>query len=273
MRPYPQPSMISLWPRLGLVVLTLLARPAQTAAAPPAKETITLCYENVEVVPWRKANGGGLNFELLNLVAHQLDVTFDYRSAPWKRCLALIKGNEVGGVFAASFLPERLELAEYPGGSVPDIGKRLHIDHFVMLRKKGSRADWDGKAFSNVNGAIGYQLGYSIGNFLRSKGMQVDEGTQSPYTLVNKLLAGRLAAVAMGNSDATRVMGGPMAADLEAIPTPLLEKPYYLIFSHALVTSNPQLTARIWKTIEDVRNGPAYTKLVRDAEEAGRAAR
>jgi polar amino acid transport system substrate-binding protein len=269
-------SLLSLQSRrrqLGIALLALLATAPQLCVAATARETITLCYENVDVMPWRTANGKGLNFELLNLVASQTDIHFDYRSAPWKRCLALLKSNEVAGVFAASFLADRLEWAEYPGGTVPDTAKRLHIDHFVMLRKKGTQADWDGKAFHNINGAIGFQLGYSIGDFLRAKGMQVDEGTQSPYTLVHKLLAGRLAAVAMGNSDATRVMGGPLAAELEAVPTPLLEKPYYLIFSHALVGANPQLAARIWKAIEEVRNGPAYTKIVHDAEEANRTAR
>lgn len=269
---FPLPLLRQRRRQLAVALLALVGSALQPVAAAP-RETITLCYENVDVTPWRTSTGKGLNFDLLNLVASQLDIHFDYRSAPWKRCLALLKTNEVGGVFAASFLTERLEWAEYPGGNVPDIGKRLHIDHFVMLRKKGALADWDGKAFRNINGAIGFQLGYSVGDFLRGKGMQVDEGTQSPITLVQKLLAGRLAAVAMGNSDATRVMSGPLAAELEAVPTPLLEKPFYLIFSRAMAASNPQLTARIWKTIEEVRNGPAYTRLVRDVEEAGRSAR
>ncbi len=269
----PLPSTLSCWRHLAVAMLALLLGAPSMCAAAPARETITLCYENVDVVPWRAsaAKRKGLNFELLNLVASQLELNFDYRSAPWKRCLALLRSNEVGGVFAASFLTERLDFAEYPGGHVPDASKRLHVDHFVMLRKKGSPAEWDGKAFRNINGAIGFQLGYSVGDFLRAKGMQVDEGTQSPYTLVNKLLAGRLAAVAMGNSDATQLMNGPLAAELEAVPAPLLEKPFYLIFSRGMVAAKPELAARIWKAIEEVRNGPAYAKIVRDAEEANRS--
>ncbi len=258
---------------LCLILPALLVAGLHHAAAARARDTVTLCYENVDVTPWRTVNGKGLNFELLNLVATQADVKFDYRAAPWKRCLALLKNNEVGGVFAASFLPERLEWAEYPGGATPDVNKRLHIDHFVMLRKKGSTADWDGKNFHNINGAIGFQVGYSVGDFLRAKGMRVDEGTQNPYTLVNKLLAGRLAAAAMGHSDSTRIMSSPLAAELELVQAPLLEKPFYLIFSKALGAAKPELTARIWKAVEEVRNGPVYTKLVRDAEEASRAAR
>ncbi|MES2324173.1 MAG: transporter substrate-binding domain-containing protein [Pseudomonadota bacterium] len=230
-----------------------------------ARDTITLCFERQEVLPWRTLTGGGLNFELLNQVATRLGITFEYQSMPWKRCLEQLKANEVGGAFAVSFAQSRLALGAYPGGSVPDPDKRMHVDRYVLMRKKGGRIGWDGKAISNVDGAVGFQLGYSVGEFLRGMKVPVDEGSQRASELAQKLIAGRLSGAALGGGDAANLMNGPLASQLEVLPAPLIEKPYYLVLSHALVASNPQLAERIWKGVEEARNSAAYRKLLRDA--------
>jgi polar amino acid transport system substrate-binding protein len=152
-----------------------------------AKETISLCFERQHVPPWRDLNGGGLNFELLNLVAARLDITFDFQSMPWKRCLEQLKANQVGGAFAVSFLPSRLEIGAYPtlpGGTQADPSKRMHIDSYVLVRRKGSRVEWDGKAIRNLDGAVGVQLGHSVAEFLRAQTVPVDEGIQRASELM-----------------------------------------------------------------------------------------
>jgi polar amino acid transport system substrate-binding protein len=236
-------------------ILLALSLPAS------ARETVTLCFEAQDVLPWRTEKGGGLNFELLKLVEKRLDIQFDFQSTPWKRCLAQLKANAVDGAFAVSYKPDRRELGEYPGNDSVDASKRMHTDTYVVLRRKGSKVGWDGKTFSNLDGAIGFQLGYSVGDVLRAQNVEVDEGSQRADELARKLLAGRLAAAAMGGSDAAGLMRGPLGAQLEQLPVPIIEKPYFLILSHALLASKPQLAARIWSEIEQARNSPAYKKL------------
>jgi polar amino acid transport system substrate-binding protein len=254
--------------RLAASVLAgfLLACGVAPSFAAPAESqapTITLCYERADVRPWRTQAGEGLNFDLLRLVAERAGVTFNFQSMPFKRCLAQLKANAVDGVFAVSFKPDRLELGEYPGGATPDASKRMHIDRYILLRRKGSALDWDGKALRNVDGAIGAQLGYSITDQLRSLNVTVDEGSQRSDELIRKLLAGRLAGAALGGSDARTLLDGPYGPQIEACPIPLVEKPYYLMLSHALVAKQPALAQRIWATIEQVRNSPAYKQLER----------
>ncbi|MTV38674.1 transporter substrate-binding domain-containing protein [Duganella radicis] len=238
-------------------ILLVLSSPV--AAAP--RETVTLCFEAQDVKPWRTEKGGGLNFELLKLVEQRLDVRFDFQSIPWKRCLAQLKANAVDGAFAVSYKPDRRELGEYPGGENLDTSKRMHTDTYVVLRRKGSKVEWDGKHFSNLDGAIGFQLGYSVGDVLRAQNLEVDEGSQRADELARKLIAGRLAAAAVGGSDAAGLMRGPLAPQLEQLPVPIIEKPYFLILSHALVATRPQLATRIWSTMEQARNSPDYKKL------------
>ncbi len=249
------------WRRVLAAALLLLA-----GAPVPAKDTVTLCFERQQVLPWRTVEGRGLNFEMLKLVAARLDIVFAYQSMPWKRCLEQLKANQVGGAFAVSFNTSRMEVGGFPGGNPADASKRMHIDKYVLIRRKGATIDWDGKTLKNVDGAIGVQLGYSVSEFLRAMDVAVDEGSQRAGELAQKLLAGRLAAAAMGGSDAAVLMNGPLGAQLEVVPVPLIEKPYFLVLSHALVAGQPKLAERIWKGIEEVRNSAAYKKLQREAE-------
>jgi polar amino acid transport system substrate-binding protein len=245
---------------LASCLLSLAAGPAMAAGKP----SIPLCFERQEVLPWRTLDGGGLNFELLNEVARRTGVEFDYQSMPWKRCLAQLKANQVGGAFAVSFSQERLALGAYPGGAAPDAERRMHIDRYVLARRKGSRVDWDGKAFHNLDGRVGFQLGYSVGDFLRAQGVLVDEGSQRSDELLQKLVSGRVDAAALGGGDALRLVRGPLAAQIEVLPLPLLEKPYFLMLSHDLVARQPALAERIWNTIAEVRGSAAYRKRERE---------
>jgi polar amino acid transport system substrate-binding protein len=248
----------------GRFALALLI--AVSGAEAAAKETISLCYENQDVRPWRTASGSGLNFDMLRQVASELNITFDFVSAPWKRCLAEVQANKINGVFAISYSTGRRAIGEFPGGTQVDRSKRMLTDRFVLVRLKGAPIDWDGKQFHNVDGAIGIQLGYSVGAFLAAQNVRVDEGNPNPAVLVQKLMAGRVAAIAVGASHAAALMSGPHAADIEVLPVPLIEKQYYLMLSHAFVAANPKLAERIWSAIEEVRNSAAY---IRQQEAAG----
>jgi polar amino acid transport system substrate-binding protein len=80
-----------------------------------------------------------------------------------------------------------------------------------------------------------------------------------------KVLTGRVAGAAMIDSDVNELMKGPLAPQLDVAAMPLVEKPYYLLLSHTLVKARPELAEQIWKSIEDVRNGREYKKLVQAA--------
>lgn len=257
---------------IGIFLFALLV--AWPRAEALATESLVFCVEKADVRPWLTQDGGGLNIELLNRVAKLLDINFSYSGMPWKRCLAQIKANEVAGAIGASFKTERLEMGAYPGilgtGTIgvskPDANKRLNVDRYVLMRRKGGAVQWDGKILRGVDGAIGIQLGYSIGDSLRGMGQNVDEGSQRARELAQKLSVGRLGAAAMLDGEATSLMAvdPKLAAQLEILPTPLSEKPYFLMLSHALLGSRPELAIRIWNAVEQVRNSAAYQKLERD---------
>jgi polar amino acid transport system substrate-binding protein len=253
--------------RAVVAAMALCCGAAQVQAA---QETVTLCFERQDVKPWRTQQGGGLNFELLNLVAQRLGIHFDFQSAPWKRCLQQLQANAYDGAFAVSYKADRRELGVYPGvnsagGAAIDNSKRMHVDSYVLLRRRGSKVDWDGKTLRNLEGPVGFQLGYSVGEVLQKLKVETDEGSQRADELARKLIAGRLGAAALGGSDARSVMHSALGVQLEMLPVPLIEKPYFLILSHGMVAKRPELAQRIWAAMEQVRNSAAYKKIERAA--------
>lgn len=237
---------------------------AKDSRAAPER-AITLCHEDADVRPWRYRKGGGLNFQLIERAANRAGVRIHYQALPWKRCLASLQANEVDGIFAGSFRREQLAYGAYPGGAVPDAGKRLHTDRYVLLRRKGDSLDWDGKALTHLEGAIGTQLGYSVNEQLRALGVPIDEGAQTAVDVLRKLADGRLAGAAIlaGEADQVLERNPGLRARLEVLPQPLVEKPYYLILSLALVQTQPALASRLWEATEAVRTSTAYRALER----------
>jgi polar amino acid transport system substrate-binding protein len=260
-------------PTLCAALLFALAGAAPAAHA----ETLRLCYEPIDVPPWRYANGSGLNYELLTRVAKRIDVQLELQPLPWKRCIEYLKSNLVHGAIAMSFKPDRLAFGVYPGmpplgaASAPDPAYRISNDRYVLVRRKGSQLDWDGRNFTHLNGAIGSQIGYSIASQLREMGVTVDDGSQKLGELMMKLAAGRLAGAAvLGSSVSILANKDPrLAAQVEVLPTPLVEKSYYLVLSHGFAASRPELATRLYKAIEAVRKSPEYRKLEEGAMAAG----
>ncbi|MDT8991525.1 transporter substrate-binding domain-containing protein [Curvibacter sp. APW13] len=215
-------------------------------------------------------DGSGLNFELINRSAQTAGVRISYAPMPWKRCLAELQANRVDGAFAASYKTDRLELGAFPGGAVPDANKRLHTDSYVLVRKKGSAVEWNGKTIQGLDGAVGVQLGYSVGDQLRAMQVPVDDGSGTVQELLLKLLAGRVAAAAIGGGDAKNVLNADrkVAGQLELLPIPLVEKHYFLMLSHALLESRPALASALWKGIETARKSQVYQRSEANAFKA-----
>lgn len=242
----------------GIALAGLLVAPVR------AEKTIALCVEDKEVRPSRLAVGKGLNYDLLAAVGKRLGLRFEYRAMPWRRCLAELTGNRVDGAFAASFRPERREYGVYPGDGEPaDASKRLHLDRYVLIRRKGGPPDWDGQRFSRLEGSIGTQFGYSVAGDLKAMGIKVDDGAPGNPELQRKLQAGYVSAIAVLEGEAAYLMAHDetLRRDFETVATPLVEKPYFLIFSHRLWKERKALATSVWDAIEAVRESRDYKAI------------
>jgi polar amino acid transport system substrate-binding protein len=253
---------------LPLWTSSVWAQPGTVPAATPPV-TLQLCYERIDIPPWRMVDGRGLNLDLIRMAAARSGVAVQFVTLPWKRCLSEMRDGAVQGVFAASFSADRMAFGAYPGGNSADAAMQLHTDGFSLVRRKGDAASWDGKTLSGLKGPVGVQIGYSVANDLRKLGIAVDESSQTAKELLQKLQLGRVGAAAIGNSDVQTLLGdsavpGAFSGAIEVMPVPLVQKPYFLMLSHQFVQDAPVVSARLWQDIAVVRRSPEYQKLVRD---------
>jgi polar amino acid transport system substrate-binding protein len=245
-------------PHVACISLALFATLSSWASEPP---TIRLCQDSEDVYPWTLRSRPGLNNILLEIVAKKVGVQFEITSEPWKRCQENMKLGVVDGMFAISYLKERLEFGVYPTkGTEPDVSKNLMIDGYSLYRRRGDAGvNWDGKVLT-ASGPIGAQRGYSVSAQLQKLNANVDSGAYHVDDNFRKLVIGRIAAAALRTSEGDSVLfsNREFNGKVEKLPVPLVEKPYYLMFSKQYVADHGKQTQDIWNMIEKVRESPEY---------------
>ncbi len=227
--------------------------------APVSAATLLLCHEDRDAYPWTLADGAGLDQALLARVERVLPVRFAYVALPWRRCLDGLARGLYDGAFAASFDPERGRQAAFPlEGGVPDRAKRLHTAAYALYRRTGEGPHWDGERFLGLEGRIGSLSGFSIADFLRAQGAQVDETSRDPLALLLMLKNRRFQAAALQAPRGDRLLETrPELAGLEKAPTPLQVKDYYLVFSLRFARDQAEQARAIWEAVQREREALA----------------
>ena len=234
-------------------------------AAAFSETKVTLTYENVDSFPWNMKDGSGVDLILLKMVDEQMpDVSFEYVQAPWKRCLNNIETGATEGCFTASYKEKRLQHGFYPGthtGGEVDPALRLHSSSYSLYVAKDSNIDVTGKmTIKGLAGKIAAPSGYSIGDDLAKAGYNIDAGATNTVNNFRKLVSGRVDAVAALtlNGDNILSKNAEYAAGIKAIKTPLVDKPYYLMFSKQFISGNKALAESIWQKAAEVRESQAF---------------
>ncbi|WP_428526980.1 substrate-binding periplasmic protein [Roseibium sp.] len=221
---------------------------------------LVIAREDTLNFPWQLQEGVGADTFLIERAARNLGYSVQFRKVPWKRCLNQIANNTFDGCFSASFKPDRLKYGVYPMiNGQPDPDKRTHTESYSLYVLNASPVGWSGDRFENLTGDIGSIYGYSIIEQLRAEGAGVFEA-DSNEQLFAMLLAGRLAAVALLTSQADHLVqqNPDFRAAIRKIETPLVAKHYYLMLSHEMVQTNPDLVAALYGEIAEIRESAAY---------------
>lgn len=214
-------------------------------------ETLRLCYDTAE-----KSGSQLGSFAVLEQLSRNTGVQFEYVERVWNRCWAGLMRGLWDGVVAASYRADRARLAAYPmWQGLPDPERRLRQDGYSLFRLRGSTVSWDGEHFAGIDGMVGAQTGYSIVNWLREHGLQVDASTTRGDQCLRKLAAGRIDAVALLSDDGARLLRQhpDYAAVIEQVQPPLFERAYYLVFSLKRYRADPQRFEQLWNALPAAR--------------------
>lgn len=249
---------------LALILLGLWGGGVSRAAEAPLMQ---ICTGDDDAYPWQMNDRPGLLMRLMQMVEQRVGGRFVITAKPWKRCLLELRSGDVHAAFKSSYSPERAaEGVVFPMlGDRPDAAKRMLMDSYSLFRLKGSPVEWDGKQLK-ADGVIGAQSGFSIVAQLRALGATVDDGTRVAPVSLQKLLAGRVVAVALQTQEGeTRLAQNPeFAARIERVHPVLTEKPYFLVYSRQFFAQHEDHARAIWDAIAQVRESAEFRQLVRD---------
>ncbi len=194
----------------------------------------------------------GIFIEQVNFIEKQTNIKVTYKRAPWKRCMINLKNGVVDGVICGSYKKERELNGVFPKDKdgKPDQSRRFSDSSYYLYVKQDSNINWDGNSFSNLNGTIGAQLGFSIVPFLENLGVKVSEVSSANINF-KKMAKNRIAGIAAHEANGDALMG--QFGGIKKIPTPLRSKAYYLIMSKQIKQSDPALVESIWQACADMQ--------------------
>lgn len=247
---------------LRWVVAAWLGLHGLPVRAAPELPTLRLCTADVPFYPYTMPDGSGLSQQLIRLALRDLPLQLKNHTAPRARCLQDSRGGQADalvGVFAA----ERLQWLSYPmKGNEPDIGASLARPRFMVYRRSGSEADWDGRRFYHLDhGAVGVQFGFSYGLELERLGVTVDDKAPSAEQVLRKLERGRIAIAVLQEEQARALLDGAVVEQIEALPVPFVQQTLYLIVTRDFQSRHPALVKQLWAAIAQARSSAEYQRI------------
>ncbi len=248
--------------RFALVLMLLCL---QSAWAAPKPEAMTFCYEDDENHPWIMKDRPSYISIMVEMMAQRLGVKIQMVGKPWKRCLLEMQLNALDGVVNASYVAERAGMGVYPASNgKPDPSKRMLKTGYSLYRLRGNPVKWDGVKITNLHGVVGAQTSFSIVAQLRKAGVPVDDSSKKGSDLLRRVLLGNFAAAALPTENGDQLVAADPSfqAQIEKLPMPLVEKPYYLMLSKKFVAVFPDFSAEVWNAVAAVRESQEFAQRV-----------
>ena len=233
-------------------------------------QTLTFSYEDRENPPYFYQNKddpskhSGVTIDVLKLVAKRLNFKIEFVRLPWLRGLLKLKQNKIDGVFHSSFKSKRLEYGLYPmTGDVVDNSRMLMVQRYHLYIHKDSKLHWNGEKFSHLKGPIGALNGYAIVSDLENKGISIKK-SENLLPLLYQVQEERLEGmVNLENMTDALIKNNPSElAHVIKISPPVKEKSYFLMLSHSLYKSQPELSNAIWNEIKNIKMTGEYQSFL-----------
>ena len=210
------------------------------------------------------SKSSGLSQEYIDNIEKSLNVKITVDRAPWIRCLKEMERGQVDGVLNGSFKEDRLVYGAYPttaDGKV-DPSKSTSVgSYYLYVLKTNQNIKWDGKSITGLQKPIMITLGYSIKKKLVDEfKVAVVEKNIPAAKQFELMLAGDVDGVAGQEfrTDHILKMDDFLSNKIVKLNPPLESKPYYLLLSHQLLKSNPQLANGIWDIIKVTRESQEF---------------
>lgn len=181
----------------------------------------------------------GIAVDILNIIFAKHKIEISHHIFPWKRCLMMVKNDQIDIVPNASYKEERARFAYYT--------RPLYKTHLVLFYNK-NRFQTPPQIFTlqdlkpyKTGGVLGFNYAWYEGK------INIDTGTLSREALIEKLRIGRLDFAILQKEVLLRLQheGKVTLSDLGTIPEPVKPVKEY----HVLTARTPR-----GKILQDIIN-------------------
>ena len=188
--------------------------------------------------------------EQLQNIANKNGIKVKFKPTPWKRALLMVEKGRADGVMFASYKDDRAKYAFYPmkDGKL-DANRRLSDGKaYYIYKNRNSTIQWDGKKFTNVDGAVGAVAEFAvIEDLQKHKNIKI-EIRSNRISLIRDMASGDISAYAGIIADVDKVLKkhSQFAKRIAREPLPIRKKDYYLIFSKKNYKNKKNEMEQIW---------------------------
>lgn len=251
-----------------LLLSLLAAAPRAHGAAPSQAPQLRLCVDERSHLPFITPEGKGTAGELIRLAARESGIEVVFYGAPIARCREEIRAGVADGFPTAPYTPGLFSFMSYPmQGALPDNARAVMVARAMVFRRKGSPLDWDGKQFSQRKLPVLVPFGaVMLLDRLQAMGVPHDDKGKTLDLIFAKLAAQRGdAAVGAEFSGMAHLAEPRFAAQLEMLPLPFSEEPYFLGVSSSYYGAHPAAVERLWDAIGRIGKSASYREFYRQA--------
>ena len=225
----------------------------------------TACIEDIPWIPYTNPdfqNPGQMQI-LVNNVAKSLGISIQVVALPWKRCVESVRLGKIDAMIGGGDAPQNRVLAVFPMfGKLADARRSLGTARTMVVRRAGSKVDWNGKSFVHLDKPVGVLMGLQVmKNAVLKFGGQLDDGAKTDDQNIRKLLQYRVDLLAGYDNDLRKLIHSRYEGQVDILPVPLIESHYYLAFSKQYYAKHTKRVGTFWDKIESLRGTTVLKNL------------
>ena len=238
-----------------------------------ASSDLTLCYEAQDYQPFLKPieqsssrllGERGMLPDMAILASQKLDISINFTTTSWKRCIELVRAGLVDGMFGAVYKPERESWAAYPekDGTL-DHERRLWTVDYRVYSNIHSPLQWDGENFSGITNGVDAPNAYFTYDQLNRIGV-LPARNSLPEKGFHLLALNRLDGYVLEEFTAQHLIARlKLTNQITVHKAHFAHEDLFLVFSHQYVRKQPELSEALWSTLAQVRKQQGDTLLNR----------
>ncbi|RYZ65925.1 MAG: hypothetical protein EOP09_13505, partial [Proteobacteria bacterium] len=150
-------------PHLALLALSSLFAGPTKSEELNSKIPLRIITACIDERPWIPFTNPDLEHPgemqvLLDKVSRELSVTVAITALPWKRCQESVRSGKIDAMVGAGDVAFNRDFSHFPehGGKV-DPDRSLGAARIMLVRRKGSRVNWNGRSFINLSTPVGVE--------------------------------------------------------------------------------------------------------------------